>query len=96
LKSSNVVQSKFGVRLLLNLCLEIAMEEFFKLAIQNVARHGDTDVFPFPIENYIFYDKPQEAVDILKDIHSNFEQAANDYPPLRSRCHGQGGQGARS
>ena len=62
------------------------MEEFFKLAIQNVARHGDTDVFPFPIENYIFYDKPQEAVDILKDIHSNFEQAANDYPPLRSRC----------
>jgi DNA-binding transcriptional ArsR family regulator len=62
------------------------MEKYFEFAIQNVARHGDTDVFPFPIENYIFYDKPKEAVDILKGIHSNFEQATNDYPPLHVKA----------
>lgn len=36
-----------------------------KLAVQNVIKHGDTDIFPFPFENHAFFDKEQETVDLV-------------------------------
>lgn len=58
------------------------MEKAFRSALQNIARYGDTDVFPFPIENHVFFDKEDEAVQLLLRIHSDVHRAIADYPPL--------------
>lgn len=49
------------------------MEIFFRRAIANVTRHGDTDIFPFPIENHVFHDNPDETVALLTELHANFQ-----------------------
>jgi hypothetical protein len=56
------------------------MEEHFKRAIANVTRHGDTDIFPFPIENHVFHDCPLEVMKLLSELHSNFSQWLAGYP----------------
>jgi hypothetical protein len=57
------------------------MDQFFKRAIANVIRHGDTDIFPFPVENHIFFDKPAETLALLQDIHRDFEGYMSRHPP---------------
>ncbi len=57
------------------------MDEFFKRAIANVIRHGDTDIFPFPIENHIFFDKQADYLTLLKDVHKDFDGSLSRYPP---------------
>jgi hypothetical protein len=57
------------------------MDEYFKRAIANVIRHGDTDIFPFPIENHIFFDKEPETLGLLKEIHKDFDGSLSRYPP---------------
>jgi hypothetical protein len=42
------------------------------LAIANVAAFGDTDVFPFPIENHVFYDFPERTIELLELIDDTF------------------------
>lgn len=57
------------------------MDKYFKLAIDNVYRYGDTDIFPFPIENVIFYDNKKDVVQLLQKIHKDFHTYfANDTP----------------
>lgn len=58
------------------------MENAFRFAVQNVARYGDTDVFPFPIENHVFFDKTQETVEILLKMHADLNKATAEFPPL--------------
>lgn len=48
----------------------------FKLAIKNIAEYGDTDVFPFPIENHWFFDQPDEVLKQLQDLRSRGELAS--------------------
>jgi hypothetical protein len=57
------------------------MDVYFKRAIANVIRHGDTDIFPFPIENHLFFDRPSETVVLLNDVHREFEESLSRYPP---------------
>ncbi|MBW7962482.1 RNA-directed DNA polymerase [Bradyrhizobium sp. BR 10261] len=57
------------------------MDKFFERAISNVIRHGDTDIFPFPIENHIFFDKRAQCLDLLREIHKDFDGNLNRYPP---------------
>ncbi len=52
-----------------------------KLAVQNVIKHGDTDIFPFPFENHAFFDKETEAVELVTEYDENFEQYLNKFPP---------------
>lgn len=62
----------------------VTKSEFKKaaeLAVQNVIKHGDTDIFPFPFENHAFFDKEKEAVDLVVEYDENFEQYLNQYPP---------------
>lgn len=54
-----------------------------RFAVNNVARHGDTDVFPFPIENHILFDLPDAAVDIMEGIHDGFAESLKKMPPVR-------------
>ncbi len=57
------------------------MDDYFKRAIANVIRHGDTDIFPFPIENHLFFDKQQQTIELLREIHRDFDGSLSRYPP---------------
>lgn len=58
------------------------MRKNFKKALLNIVKHGDTDIFPFPFERYLFEDKLEECLDILEDYHKNFEQSLSLSPPI--------------
>lgn len=51
-----------------------------QLAVQNVAQHGDTDVFPFPIENHWFHDDGSGVVDLLEKLDQDFDNWLSEYP----------------
>jgi hypothetical protein len=51
-----------------------------QLAVRNVAQHGDTDVFPFPIENHWFHDQEDEIVRLLQAIDDDFLGQLASYP----------------
>jgi hypothetical protein len=54
--------------------------DFYNLAIKNISTHGDTDIFPFPIENALFFDIPDKVKGLLDDIDKNFEKWLSKYP----------------
>ncbi|HZH85815.1 MAG TPA: RNA-directed DNA polymerase [Brumimicrobium sp.] len=58
------------------------MRDNFKKALANIVRHGDTDIFPFPFERYLFEQKLDETLDILETYHNNIEDAIALSPPL--------------
>jgi len=51
-----------------------------QLAVQNVAQHGDTDVFPFPLENHWFHDDPGGVGDLLEKLDQDFDNWLSHYP----------------
>lgn len=57
------------------------MQDSLKHAIKNIANFGDTDIFPFPLENALFHDCPEEILSILERIHSHFDDELTAYPP---------------
>lgn len=50
----------------------------FYLALKNIWVHGDTDIFPFPIENRIFKDRTEEVIAILIELDKNFTKYINN------------------
>ncbi|MBO9651250.1 MAG: RNA-directed DNA polymerase [Variovorax sp.] len=56
-----------------------------KLATRNIAGFGDTDIFPFPIENHLFFDKPDEICSVLQEIDNDFDRALAAMPVLTSK-----------
>ncbi len=59
--------------------------EYLKKSVENIINHGDTDIFPFPVENLLFYDKKTEFIDILENVHKDFDKYIVDYPVLHER-----------
>lgn len=57
------------------------MREYFQLALRNVTEHGDTGIFPYPIENRLFHDEQDGVLDLLEEYHANFEDYLVRYPP---------------
>ena len=53
----------------------------FRHACKNVASYGDTDIFPFPVENLVFRDCENEAVRSLQSIDETFSTAFGAMPP---------------
>ncbi len=51
-------------------------------SLRNVATHGDTDIFPLPFENLIFFDCLEQSADLLMGIHDNFEDRLALYQPF--------------
>ncbi|MFI9840402.1 RNA-directed DNA polymerase [Nonomuraea sp. NPDC051941] len=49
-------------------------------AVSNIADRGDTDVFPFPIENHVFHDEPDEVVGLLEAISQDIDGSLNRLP----------------
>jgi hypothetical protein len=46
-----------------------------------VAEHGDTDIFPFPVENRVIFDCTEEVVKYLLEVDSDFDRFITTYPP---------------
>src|ERR1700737_1588181 len=60
------------------------MRESFERALENIDRHGDTDIFPYPIEKLVFYDKKRETVDLLLDLDRDIVGNLALYPPTNN------------
>lgn len=56
-----------------------------ELAVRNVAEHGDTDVFPYPLENHWFHDATDAVVGLLEELDSNFDDWLRNYPIVFSK-----------
>jgi hypothetical protein len=54
---------------------------FFEAAIANIVEYGDTDIFPFPIENHILFDEKQAVLKLLRKAYSFFDECFIDHPP---------------
>jgi hypothetical protein len=65
--------------------MPLATEAAMKLAAKNIASYGDTDIFPFPTENHIFFDKPKEISTLLRDIDKDFDGSLVKMPVLTSK-----------
>ncbi|MGO8917504.1 MAG: RNA-directed DNA polymerase [Stellaceae bacterium] len=61
--------------------MNATLKPFFDAAIDNVDQFGDTDIFPFPIENHILRDKKAVVVQLLLDSYSTFEGRFVENPP---------------
>ncbi|GAB1690804.1 RNA-directed DNA polymerase [Krasilnikovia sp. M28-CT-15] len=46
----------------------------YRRAVTNVSTWGDTDVFPFPIENHVMHDRPDDVINLLADLAKNFDE----------------------
>lgn len=57
------------------------MRESIRVAIKNIASHGDTDIFPFPFECHLFHDRPQECAALLEGLHDKFKDKLSIFPP---------------
>lgn len=57
------------------------MKEYFEKAVRNIAKYGDTDIFPFPFERYMFEEKREESIKLLESLHSNFSNSLSIEPP---------------
>lgn len=57
------------------------MKAYFDCAVTNIIKHGDTDIFPFPIENHIFFDKKDDIIQLLMDLSDNFTARLAQFPP---------------
>ena len=62
--------------------MPIKTKEAIRRAVKNIVRYGDTDIFPFPLERYVFEDKFDHCVQLLMERHREFEKHRADSPPL--------------
>ncbi len=63
------------------------MDKYFELAIDNITKYGDTDIFPFPLENLILYDNKAQTIELLNEINKDFQKYLEECPPVNiSAC----------
>jgi hypothetical protein len=58
------------------------MKDFFRKALKNIATYGDTDIFPFPFERYLFDERQSEVLDILESYYKNMDESLSKSPAL--------------
>ena len=49
-------------------------------AVRNVAKFGDTDVYPYPLENHWFHDREDEIANLLMELDADFDGWLKQYP----------------
>lgn len=55
------------------------LEMFCEMSVNNIAKKGDTDIFPYLIERALFFDNQEEVVNILKDLDENISTKSNGH-----------------
>ena len=61
-------------------------KQSIKLAVRNIAKWGDTDILPFPLENHWFHDEEEQVVSLLQKLDKKFDFWLSDYPIKLERC----------
>lgn len=62
--------------------MSIRMPTAIRRALKNIVAFGDTDVFPFPFERYLFDDKLKDSAVLLERRNRNFDEEINAHPPI--------------
>jgi hypothetical protein len=57
-----------------------------KIAVQNLIKHGDTDIFPLTFEGHAIFDKPDEFVDLVCEYDENFDEYLARFPPSNTNA----------
>ena len=57
-----------------------------KLAVKNLIKHGDTDIFPRTFEGHAIYDKSDDFVDLVCDYDENFDDYLARFPPSNTNA----------
>ncbi|MBV6824499.1 RNA-directed DNA polymerase [Pseudomonas sp. PD9R] len=65
--------------------MPIITKKTLKLAVKNIAKFGDTDIFPYPIENHMFNDMEDGVVSVLEEIDKDFDAAVKSMPILTAK-----------
>jgi hypothetical protein len=60
-------------------------DQSLRTAVRNIAAHGDTDVFPYPLENHWFHDEEDMVVVLLRALDDNFDSRLVSYPMTFAR-----------
>ena len=61
-------------------------KQYLIKSVENIIAHGDTDIFPFPIENLLFKDFKNEVLNLLEKVHGDFYEYLNNYPVLHEKA----------
>ena len=48
------------------------LENCFELALENIIKHGDTDIFPYPFESRLFEDDKEKVKTALMQTFNDF------------------------
>ena len=62
--------------------MSIRMPKAIRRALQNIVAFGDTDVFPYPFERYLFDDKQEECAALLETRSAQFDDELRSHPPI--------------
>jgi hypothetical protein len=57
-----------------------------ELAVQNVIKHGDTDIFPRSFEGYAIYDCQSAFIDTVCEYDENFHDYLTRFPPSNTNA----------
>ena len=58
------------------------ISEAIRVSLKNIAKHGDTDIFPFPFERNLFFDRSDECQRLLLELHRSFDTYLATFPPV--------------
>jgi len=56
-----------------------------EIALANITAFGDTDVFPFPVDNHVFFDAREKVIVALETIDSTFDEYLLANPVAQER-----------
>lgn len=62
--------------------MALVTDAHFRLALTNVSHLGDTDIFPFPLENLVFFDDVPGTLEVLRTIDKEYSSIVDRYPLL--------------
>lgn len=65
--------------------MPLVKKEILTSTVRHIADHGDTDIFPYPVENLLFHDEEDAVLEALKQIDSKFPDALTSIPILTSK-----------
>lgn len=61
---------------------KVQFESSARIAIKNIVNHGDTDIFPYPFERFVFQDNFDNVLKIVKEYNENFDSYLARYSPF--------------
>lgn len=62
-------------------------KKYVELALLNIVNFGDTDIFPYPIENQIFFDSKDAVIKLINTIDSDLDNFLSKIPPINVRTY---------